>query len=118
MINMINKDFENLAQRSIYYFLATYPSFYPINSSNVRDTEQKEAYKFIKDIYQNLFRDPALLGFRPLPDDSLGDREQNKDKPYLSAAIRKNIKRIEEFIALLWNISLQDTVDLHTLNYE
>lgn len=34
MQSMINKSFENLAQRSIYYFLATYPSFYSINSTD------------------------------------------------------------------------------------
>ncbi len=27
MQSMINKDFENLAQRGIYYFIATYSSF-------------------------------------------------------------------------------------------
>ncbi|MBN2238591.1 MAG: hypothetical protein JW712_02365 [Dehalococcoidales bacterium] len=104
MKNTIGKDFDNLAQRSINYFLATYPSFYPSTSSDVDAPEQKAAYEFIKGIYLRLYDDPALFGFKSLPDDSLGDREQQKDKLDLLSAIRKPIKKTEEFIVLLGSI--------------
>ena len=109
------KDFENLAQRSIYYFLATFPSFYPLVPSHVSETEQKEAYTFIKDIYVKLYQDPAILGFKLLPDDSLGDKEQQKEKPDLVSTIRKTIIKTEEFIALLWSISLKGIASGNTL---
>jgi hypothetical protein len=115
MINMINRGFENLTQRSIFYFVATCPSFYPSGSLAVSEKEQKETSNFIKEVYERLYLEPALLGFKLLPDDSLGDKEQHKDKPELATAIRKIIKRTDDFMALLWSISLKGTADGHTL---
>lgn len=73
MQSMINKSFESLVQRSIYYFIATYPSFYSVNSANVSIGEQKAAYEFIKGIYEKLYENPTLLGFKLATDDSFGD---------------------------------------------
>jgi hypothetical protein len=112
---MIGKDFDNLTQRSIYYFMATYPSFYPVVSSNANESEQREVYELIKRIYARLYGDPALLGFKLLPDDSFGDKEQQKEKPGLVTGGRKTIKKTEEFVGLLYEISLQGKVDGNTL---
>lgn len=106
MQGMIDKSFENLAQRSIYYFLATYPSFNPINSDYANAYEQKAAYEFIKGIYERLYEQPELLGFKLSADDAFKDWEPQKAKPGLAPAIRSTIKRLEEFIALLWRISI------------
>ena len=113
--NMINKSFENLAQRSIYYFIATYPSFYPVISSDADLEEQKSAYEFIKGIYEKLYSEPALLGLKAKADDSFGDWETQKEKPTLAPAIRGNIKKIEEFIALLWKISMTGIAEENSL---
>lgn len=112
---MINKSFENLAQRSIYYFLATYPSFYSVNSADVSTDEQKAAYEFIKGIYEKLYENPVLLGFKTIPDDSFGDWEPQKAKPALAPAIRNIIKKVEEFIAMLLSVSLYGLVEGNTL---
>ncbi len=106
MQSRINKGFENLAQRSIYYFLATYPSFYPLNSDYADAEEQKAAYEFIKGIYERLYENPAMLGFKFTPDDSFGDWEPQKAKPELAPRIRGIIKKMEEFIAVLWSASI------------
>lgn len=42
MQRMINKAFENLPQRSIYYFLATMPSFKAVSSHEATEEEQKK----------------------------------------------------------------------------
>ncbi len=118
MPTMTGKDFENLAQRSLNYFLATFPSFYPAASADVGITEQEEAYTFIKGIYTDVFLNPSRLGFKVVPDDSLGDRQQNKDKPALVTDIRKTIAKMEEFIALLWRMSSQGAADGNTLAVE
>lgn len=81
MKSMIDSNFESLAQRSIYYFLATYPSFYSVNSADVSKDEQKAAYEFIKGIYEKLYENPTLLGFKLVPDDSFGEWELQKAKP-------------------------------------
>lgn len=106
MESMINKSFDNLAQRSIYYFLATYPSFSSINSGYANTDDQKAAYEFIKGIYEKLYENPALLGFKLVPDDSFGDWVPQKSKPDLAPAIRSVIKKVEEFIAVLWGASV------------
>jgi hypothetical protein len=98
MVNMISKDFDNLMQRSIYYFLATFPTFTEISSPEVTESEQKNAYNFIKSIYEKLYINPALLGLKPVPDDSFGDWEQQKAKPNLSSKIRSTIKKVDENI--------------------
>ena len=105
MQSMINNSFENLAQRSIYYFIATYPSFYSVNSADVNIDEQKAAYEFIKSIYIKLYENPTLLGIKLAPDDSFSDWQQQKAKPDLAPAIRSIIKKLEEFITMLWSIS-------------
>jgi hypothetical protein len=46
MVNMINKSFDNLAQRSIYCFLATIPSFQALSSKEATEEQQKNAYDF------------------------------------------------------------------------
>lgn len=110
MRNMISKDFENLAQRSIYYFIATYPPFYSVNSAEASVEEQKEAHAFIKGIYEKLYRQPDLLGLKPLPDDSYGDWDLQKTNPGLVNRIRGNIKKIDAFICLIFNICLKGCV--------
>ena len=105
-MNMINQTFDNLPQRSIYYFLATYPSFTPVESAEATITEQKNAYDFIKSIYEKLYADPSLLGFKTIPDDALGEWELQKSKPGLVPKIRTVINKTEEFINVIFNIAL------------
>jgi len=105
-MNMINQTFDNLPQRSIYYFLATYPPFIPIETSVVTDAEQKNAYDFIKSIYERLYADPSLLGFKIIPDDALGDWELQKSKPGLVPKIRNVINKTEELINVIFTIAL------------
>jgi len=63
-MSMIGKSFDNLPQRSVYYFLATYPSFYPVKAIDATEEEQENAYLFIKNIYVKLYENPSLLGFK------------------------------------------------------
>ena len=105
MKNMINKDFPGLPQRSIYSFLATFPSFYPVSSPGATVAAQEAAYAFIRNIYTQLYDDPSLLGFTPIADDSLGTWEGQKAKPGLVPKLRGIICKVEEFIEFVYNIS-------------
>lgn len=104
--NMINSTFENLPQRSIAYFLNTYPSFSPVQSMAATEEEQKNANRLIRNIYEKLFTDPMLMGLKITADDSLGDWEQQKVKPGLVPKIRGIIQKIEDFINILFLVSL------------
>lgn len=105
-MNMINKTFNNLPQRAIYYFIATFPSFTYVNLSSATVDEQKNAYCFIKSIYEQLFDDPAIMGFKIIPDDYFNDWEQQKEKPKLTSKIRGIIAKIEDLIEVVFHICL------------
>lgn len=111
MKRMINQEFNSLPQRSIYYFLATYAPFHPVASAFAEEAEQRSAYDFILGIYQKLYEDPGLMGFRLLPDDSLSDWQFQKDKPKLVPELRKPLRKLEEFMELLWTISYNGQAD-------
>jgi len=117
-MNMINKDFQNLPQRAIYYFLSTYPSFVPVDSDLATKEEQEKVNLFIKGIYERLFNDPTLLGFKIIPDDSFSDWEQQKSKPTLTPKIRSTISKVEEFISLIFKISLWGEKENNTLSVD
>jgi len=104
MQNMINKDFDNLPQRSIYYFLATYPSFYPVETEKANEYEQKSAYEFILGIYKNLYGNPMLLNIKPAPDDCLNDWQLQKEKAGLAPKIRGIIAKVDNFVKQLHQI--------------
>ena len=110
---MINGNFPGLAQRGVYYFIATFPPFSPAPLGGAAAVataeEQAAANAFIYGIYARLYDDPALLGLKILPDDSYGPRELKKAKPALAGKIRGAIIKIEEFIALLYSIALNGT---------
>jgi hypothetical protein len=115
-MQMINQTFKNLAQRSVSYYLATYPPFFPVQSSEATDEEQKNAYLFIKGIYERIYNDPTLIGFKILPDDSFNDWEFHKTKPQLVTKIRDGIKKIDQFLALIFNICTYNQIDQNTFS--
>ena len=88
MESMINKDFDSLPQRCVYYFLVTYPSFYPVKSDKADESEQKAAYDFILNIYKNLYDNSMLLKIKPVPDDFLNEWQPQKEKPGLAPKLR------------------------------
>jgi len=102
----MRREFDNLAQRAVYYFIVTYPSFTPSESAEISADEQRRAHEFIGGIYKKLYDDPSLLGFKPTPDDAFEDWQQQKEKPALAPRIRKMIRKIEEFVDVIYRISL------------
>ncbi len=52
-----------------------------------------------------------MVGFKLSPDDSFGDWELQKAKPGLAPVIRSIIKKLEEFIAVLWSVSIYGQTD-------
>jgi hypothetical protein len=97
--------FENLAQRGIYYFLATMPQFNAVKSKRATAKEQENAYNFIKGIYEKLYANPELLGLKIQPDDCFPAHwTPRKEKPGLVTRIHGNIKHINAFIEAIYNI--------------
>lgn len=116
MNSMVIKSFDNLAQRSLYYFISTYAPFVSTNSDMATVEEQESAYHFIKSIYENTFKDPSLLKLKTLPDDSFSDWEYHKTNPKLVTDIREGIKKVEQFINLIYQISLSKQINENTFS--
>ena len=108
MNRYINKDFNNLPQRSLSYFLATFPSFTPIYSDEVNQTEQYAAYRYILSIYENLYDNPMLLKLKEVPDDALEDWQPQKEKPKLASIIRGTIRKVNTLLQQFHNDILND----------
>ena len=111
MNNTECKSFDNLAQRSLNYFLATYPPFIPVRSDAATAEEQETVYLFLKSIYEKAYNDPSLLKLKAIPDDSYSDWEFHKAKPELITEIRDSIKKVEQLIFLLFQICLSKQLD-------
>jgi hypothetical protein len=106
MINKIGQDFENQAQRMIYSYIATYPPFYSVESSEANTDQQKSAYEFLLNIYMRLYENPTILGLPLLPDESYNDWELQKEKPNLASKMRSMVKKVDEFINTLHTVFL------------
>ncbi len=115
-MHMINQTFKNLAQRSVCYYLVTYPPFFSVQSLEATEEDQKNAYLFIKGIYERIYNDPSLIGLKLLTDDSFNDWEFHKTKPQLVVKIRDGIKKIDQFLALIFNICMSDQIDENTFS--
>jgi hypothetical protein len=98
------KTFDNLAQRGIYYFIATTPKFAAVKSDKATAKQQESAYNFIKGIYLKLFDNPEITGMKIQPDDCLSDWWNNKEKPQLKGKIRNYIKNINTMIEMIYKI--------------
>lgn len=115
----IPENFDSIAQRSAFYFLNTMPSFKGINSSDVdfpTKKEQEDAYNFIKDIYQKIYDNPEIMGFKLIPDDCFkAFWSPKKEKPALAGKIRGMIKKIDEFMDLIFKIIYNGSTDNDTV---
>lgn len=118
------KTFENLAQRSMNYFLATMPSFHSVKSELVSVKEQENAYHFIKGIYNTLYHNPEFLGLKIHPDDCLEYWwSKRSDKPGIADKIRGYIKRTNQIIETIYiivytGIATGDCITLELKQYE
>jgi len=98
------KIFDNLAQRAIYYFIATTPKFASVKSDRATVKQQESAYNFIKGIYLQLFDNPAITGMKIQPDDYFSEWWNNKEKPQLKGKIRNYIKNINIMLEMIYKI--------------
>lgn len=101
MENKIGKDFNSLAQRIIYSYTGTFPKFVAAKSDKATEHSQKQMYDFMWNIAQKLYNAPEVLELPVQQDDSYLDWELQNRKPQLIEAMRKHIKKIDDFYLLL-----------------
>ncbi len=110
MENKIGKSFDNLAQRMVYSYGATFPEFVPVVSEEASEASQRDLYGFLKELVARLYDDPTLLSLPSREDDSYGDWELQKKKPKLIVEMKAIQKKINEFYLLLMQLGRFGTV--------
>ncbi|BCN29010.1 hypothetical protein [Anaeromicropila herbilytica] len=65
--NKIGQDFDSLAQRIIYSYVATYPDFKPVEHGVCYES-QKQMHDFIADTLLLLYEHTEILGVAIVPD--------------------------------------------------
>lgn len=100
--------FKNLEQRVVGSYIDTFPAFIPEKCSEVTESEQKQFYNFIKNIYLKIFDNPLLL-YTKLNEDDLYTHRFNKafdNKPKLYGQMQSDTKKMEEFLNVLFEVGI------------
>ncbi len=98
--NKLGHNFDSLAKRIIYSYIATYPAFKPIDNG-VNDESQKQMHDFIGDTLFLLYEHPDLLGILDEPDAYYENWEMNNTKPSLIKSMEKIESKFADLIELL-----------------
>ncbi len=89
-------EFAALEQRILHGYRTMFPAFWPSQNAPVCAEEQKAFYDFMKNLYQMLFDDPALLVPALHPDDAFPSRyKKGYGKPALQAQVLKIENAVE-----------------------
>jgi hypothetical protein len=120
--NRIGTDFENVAQRLLYNYIATHPGFHAVESDLATEAAQKQMYDFILDLFTALYHDPTLVGLSTDPDETEdrpypGRTYKAEQKKYLEARKlrRKNEDKIESLFDDLLLLGELGRVERRTL---
>ena len=96
------QQFSSLSYRLTHSIAATMPPFSP--RSDAPEEPQRQAHAFLGSVARRLAQDPALAGLSATPDDAFGDWELFKQKPELIDEMRKQMRKLEEFYGMLFQL--------------
>lgn len=99
-----NQDFPTIAHRAVYFHLATFPPFVPVESEQASARSQEQMHAFLHAMLEKLYEEPGILGLPAAPDGALDDWMLNKHKPEVVAAIRTCLKKLADFAQVLIQI--------------
>lgn len=116
--NKIGQNFDNLAQRMVYVYLGTFPSFVPAASAFASQAAQRQMCDFVRGILVKTYDDPSLLNLPAFPDDCYENWMCNNQKPELIKAMRKIDKGITGFFLLLEQIGEAGEIEDGTLRID
>lgn len=101
--NKLGQDFDSLAQRILYSYVATYPDFKPIDNG-VSYESQKQMHDFVADTLILLYEQPDLLGVPVLPDAYYENWALNNSNPSLISSMEKIEGKFADFFEMLIKI--------------
>lgn len=112
--NRLGQDFNSLAQRILYSYIATYPDFKPVTNS-ISFESQKQMHDFISDTLLLFYEHPEVLGVADEPDAYYENQAMNNSNPALIKSMEKIENKFADFINLLIKIGKLGVVVEHNL---
>lgn len=103
--NQIGNKFDNLAQRLVYSYMASYSQFVPTNTDEITIEAQKQTHDFLSGLLFKIYHNPAIIGL-PLEKDDCFDGEAFKDKPELVKTMKNLEKKFLGFFNLLFELGI------------
>lgn len=108
--NKIGQDFNSLAERITYSYVATYPDFKPVDNGVCHES-QKQMHDFIGDILLYIYEHTDILGLPNEADAYYENWELNNSKPDLIKAMEKIEGKFAGIIEILIKIGLLGEID-------
>ncbi|MDF2686438.1 MAG: hypothetical protein K0S55_1620 [Clostridia bacterium] len=102
--NKLGKTFDNLAQRIIYSYLATYPKFIFMENIGANESSQKQMYDFLYETVYNIYKNPSIIGVIHEPDAFYENGQLNNTNPALIKSMEKVENKFFKFIEYLYKV--------------
>ena len=106
-------NFTNLEQRMAHAYLEVFPLFVPLKDCPVSVQSQEQFYSFMKNVFQTIFDTPERFFKKLNQDDAFPNRfnRASYGKPKLNETMKKDLKEIDELLALLFTLGQNSTVE-------
>ena len=101
--NKIGQNFDSLAERIIYSYIATYPDFEPVDNGVCYES-QKQMHDFIADTLLLIYEHTEILGAAVAADAYYENWEMNNSNPTLINSMEKIESKFADFIEMLIKI--------------
>lgn len=98
-----------LQKRSVWYFLATMPPFHGVPSLEASEEEQRQAYAFIRGIYEALYQDSSGRKMRLLSQTSIYRRNRHRQRIYPGTRLQNLQEAIQDFVYEIHKICMNGT---------
>jgi hypothetical protein len=108
--NKLGLDFDSLAQRIMYSYIATYPGFKPVDNG-ISYESQKQMYNFVADTLFLIYEHSEILGVEDEPDAYYENWALNNSNPSLIKSMEKIESKFADFIDMLIKIGLLGEID-------
>ena len=110
------QQFQSLSHRLVHGVAATIPPFSP--ATGAPEEPQRQAYGFLCSIARRIAEDPALIGLPGKPDGAFGDWELFKQKPELIDEMRRQMRKLDDFYGMLFQLADSATIEDGKLSIE
>ena len=103
--NKVGKEFDSIAQRLAYSYMALYSKFVPADIKEVTVEAQKQTHDFLGGVLCKIYENPAIIGL-PLDKDDCFDGEMFKDKPELTKKMKSLEKKFLGFFDFIYEFGV------------